>query len=291
LLAIGDREARELFALHELLDQNLAASVAEDPIAQHRVNRALGLGRALRDDHSFPGSQSRRLDHHRRREFRQGGLRVAGVAVLRRAGSGNTGFHHQVLGKPLRGLDARRLSRRPEDWQPTRLEEIDDSRFERKLRSDDSQIDELVLGEVGQLFLLLDRNRNAARDRRDARIAGRSDQLEAWIVAAQFPGERVLASAAANDQYFHAKACSRSAIRSPTSSTPQESRSRSSLRPRAARRSGGTEACVIDAGWLIRLSTPPRDSAREKTRTLPSTLAAFSLLPVRTEIIPPKPFI
>ena len=201
LLAICDREERELLALHELLDQDLAASVAEDPIAQHCIDRALGLGRALCDDHPFPGSQSRCLDHHRRGEFRQRGLRFAGVAVLRRASGGNPGFHHQVLGKPLRCLDARRLTRRPKDWQPTRLEEVDDSRFERKLRSDDSQIDELVLGEVGQLFLLLDRNWNAARDRRDARIARRSDQLETRIVAAQFPGKRMLSSARSDDQY------------------------------------------------------------------------------------------
>src|SRR4029079_608327 len=32
--------------------------------------------------------------------------------------------------------------------------------------------------------------------------------------------------------------------------------------PSAARRSGGSEACVIVAGWLISVSTPPRLSAR-----------------------------
>ena len=49
--------------------------------------------------------------------------------------------------------------------------------------------------------------------------------------------------------------------------------------PMAARRSGGTDACVIPAGWLISDSTPPSDSASEKTRTRPSTWAARSLRP------------
>ena len=85
------------------------------------------------------------------------------------------------------------------------------------------------------------------------------------------------------------KACSRSASRSPTSSTPQESRTRPSLSPRAARRSGGTDACVIPAGWLISDSTPPSDSASANTRTRPRTCAARSFVPSSTLIIPPKP--
>ena len=57
----------------------------------------------------------------------------------------------------------------------------------------------------------------------------------------------------------------------------------------AARRSGGTDACVIPAGWLMSDSTPPSDSASAKTRTRPSTWAARSFVPSSTLIIPPKP--
>ena len=46
--------------------------------------------------------------------------------------------------------------------------------------------------------------------------------------------------------------------------------------PIAARRSGGTDAWVIPAGWLISDSTPPSDSASANTRTRSSTCAARS---------------
>ena len=39
------------------------------------------------------------------------------------------------------------------------------------------------------------------------------------------------------------------------------------MRPMAARRSGGTEACVIDAGWQMSVSTPPRLSASDISLT------------------------
>src|SRR5450830_1792324 len=144
---------------------------------------------------------------------------------------------------------------------------------------------------MSQVLELVDSDGDAARERGDPGISGSGNQFKTGIIAAQLPGESVLPPAAADDQHFHANACSRSARRSPMSSTPHESRSRSSRKPSAARRSGGTEAWVMEAGWLIRLSTPPSDSAREKTRTLLRTLSAFSLLPVSTESIPPKPFI
>ena len=50
------------------------------------------------------------------------------------------------------------------------------------------------------------------------------------------------------------------------SSMPAEMRIRLSDRPMAARRSGGTEAWVIDAGWQTSVSTPPRLSASAISR-------------------------
>ena len=48
---------------------------------------------------------------------------------------------------------------------------------------------------------------------------------------------------------------------------PQEMRTRLSVNPIAARRSAGTEACVIVAGWLMSVSTPPRLSASAMSLT------------------------
>src|SRR2546423_152257 len=210
---------------------------------------------------------------------------------MARTGCRNPRANHQLLRETLRGLDARRFARGAEDRQAPGLEQIHDPRFERSLRADHSEIHSLLLGELRHWLQFVGGNRNTPRHVFDPRIPRCRDEFGVGIVAAKLPGERVLAPAAADDQNFHPNACSRSAIRSPTSPPPHDGGGRPSRSPSPARRSGGTEACVIDAGWLIRLSTPPSDSASEKTRTFPRVFAAFSLLPMRMEIIPPNPFI
>ena len=51
-------------------------------------------------------------------------------------------------------------------------------------------------------------------------------------------------------------------------SSPIDSRIRPSFTPRSSLFSLGIEACVIVAGWLTKLSTPPKLSARVKTSNL-----------------------
>ena len=64
-----------------------------------------------------------------------------------------------------------------------------------------------------------------------------------------------------------------------------------SVIPARSRASGVIEAWVIEAGWATRLSTPPSDSAREKTRTLSRNDRALSFDPRSSVIMPPKPLI
>ena len=61
------------------------------------------------------------------------------------------------------------------------------------------------------------------------------------------------------------------------SSMPAEIRTRPSVMPSAARCSAGTDACVIVAGCEISVSTPPRLSASDISRT------PFSSAPRRLE--------
>src|SRR5690606_7999386 len=63
------------------------------------------------------------------------------------------------------------------------------------------------------------------------------------------------------EQPGHDSANDRSVLRSSMDSIPTLNRTRSSVIPSSARRSGGTLAWVITAGWFTRLSTPPSDSA------------------------------
>src|SRR2546426_404036 len=95
----------------------------------------------------------------------------------------------------------------------------------------------------------------------------------------------------ARGQPAAASACSKSAIKSSTSSIPTDSRTRLSVSPIARRISGGTLAWVIDAGCPIRLSTPPSDSASAKMRVCSANRLARSTDPSSIEIMPPNPFI
>jgi hypothetical protein len=82
---------------------------------------------------------------------------------------------------------------------------------------------------------------------------------------------------------------SRSARRSATSSIPAEIRTNPSVRPSAARWSGGTDACVIEAGCPISDSTPPRLSASANSFTRSTTRFAASIDPMSKASMPPNP--
>src|SRR6266516_2616771 len=64
---------------------------------------------------------------------------------------------------------------------------------------------------------------------------------------------------------------------------PTERRTRLSVRPMRRRMSGGTLACVIDAGCPIKLSTPPSDSASAKTLVRSTNRRANAVLPTYAE--------
>src|SRR5438034_104589 len=96
-MPIADGEHRQLLALHEFFDQNLTAGVAEDSIPQHGIDRALGLSRALRNDHTLSAGETRRLDHNWRGEISKCRLCRTRISVLAGARSRNSGLHHQIL--------------------------------------------------------------------------------------------------------------------------------------------------------------------------------------------------
>src|SRR5688500_14954071 len=89
----------------------------------------------------------------------------------------------------------------------------------------------------------------------------------------------------------HSRAWFSSAIRSSTLSMPTDRRTSPSSMPRSARTSSGSEACVMIAGCSIRLSTPPRLSARvnrwQRSRNRREALIAPSLPPFSTMVTMP----
>ena len=61
------------------------------------------------------------------------------------------------------------------------------------------------------------------------------------------------------------------------------------MTPSRLRSASGIDAWVMVAGWEIRVSTPPRLSPSEQSRTLARKAAAFSNEPSSKEIIAPNP--
>ena len=123
-MAIRNCEKRELFALHELLDEYLSSRSAEHTIAEHRVDGPLCFRRTLRHDDAFAASEPGGLDHNGGREISECRLRFLRVAVLRCSSGRNSTPNHQIFGKSLRRLDPRRFARRTKNRQPVRLKEI-----------------------------------------------------------------------------------------------------------------------------------------------------------------------
>src|ERR687897_88433 len=117
-------------------------------------------------------------------------------------------------------------------------------------------------------------------------------RLEGWRCGTVRVTEEVVSlTLHASHLPLSSSARSRSPIKSSVSSTPQLRRTRLSVSPIALRIAGGTEAWVIEAGWPMRLSTPPSDSASAKMRVFSTNRRARSGSPRSRAIIPPKPVI
>ena len=84
--------------------------------------------------------------------------------MLGGARRGHTSATHQILGKTLRGLDARRLACRPKNGKAARLKEVHDTSFERYLRAYQREVDELVLSQMRELLVLVDADGDAPRE-------------------------------------------------------------------------------------------------------------------------------
>jgi len=123
--------------------------------------------------------------------------------VPRGSGSRHAGAHHEFLGEPLRRFDAGRGRRRPEGPESSRRKPVNKPRGQRRFGADDSQVESPPDRLGDQAVEVVAPGRVARGQLRDARVARRTVQVQRWIVALQLPGNRVFATAAADDQGFH----------------------------------------------------------------------------------------
>ena len=91
----------------------------------------------------------------------------------------------------------------PKISRPRGREEIDDAAIERQLGTDDGEVDALALGKREHGFDIGGVDGDAGRDVAHAGIARRADHRFDGRLRGQFPGQRVLAAAAADDHEPH----------------------------------------------------------------------------------------
>ena len=202
-LAVTQREQRELLACETLLDHGTCV-LAETPREEDLLERRLRLLCVLRDGHALAGGQAVDLDddaargwdaelsHRRHRLFERGRLAPAR--------GGHAGLLHRALRERLRALELRRRSGGAERRVTLLRERVDEASDERRLGTDDGEIDTLARDRLDDPADVFDADVEQPRIARDPRVARSTQQLGALGRARKRPHDRVLAPPGADDE-------------------------------------------------------------------------------------------
>ncbi len=155
------------------------------------------------DDHALAGSQAVVLDDVGGAELVEGRGRLLGGG----AGEGTRRRHasrvHDVLGEGLRALELGGRTARAEDRDAAGADDVGHSGDQRRLWSDDDQVDPELLGKVGHGFSVELVDRVQGGDVGDAGVAGsRVDGRDAGVLG-QGTGESVLTAAGTDHEGLH----------------------------------------------------------------------------------------
>jgi hypothetical protein len=83
------------------------------------------------------------------------------------------------------------------------VQRVDQASGKRRLRADDYEVEAFLVGKPDDSPGVRDRDRVAVRQRCNPGIAGGAVKVEGWIIVLQLPGDRVFATASADDQCLH----------------------------------------------------------------------------------------
>ncbi len=165
--AVGKREQRDLVALEQLLDHDIAAE------RLHRVQRVGELLLCLADEDTFARGEAVGLDDARRACDRQ-----------RRCHRHACRPQH-VLREGLRPFDARGRGTRPENGDAILAQRVRDTRDERAFRPDHDEVGRERHRKAEQTLGILRPHRMAPAERCDAGIAGRGVQFASGVGSAR----------------------------------------------------------------------------------------------------------
>jgi hypothetical protein len=193
--AVRQREEADLFADQKFLDDETAAEMSAES-----GNGRDALGRVFRDDDALALRQSVGFQNQRMRLRAGVALRVLGIVEPPVGGGGNPVFGAEILDEPLGGFEPRARRRRAERFDPGLFQPVRETGGQRRFRADDGEIDS---------FLPCERHQRVQRHRidgdafglpRDAGIARRAIELRHQGARAERPGQRMLASARADEK-------------------------------------------------------------------------------------------
>ena len=131
------------------------------------------------------------------------GLGRRGVGEAPIGGGRNAEFGAEILGEALGAFELGRRLGRPEHFDALRFEIVGEPGHQRRLGPDHHEADLLVLAEARDRAVIAHVERHALGDRRDAGIARRAIERVEQGALRELPGERMLASAAADQKHIH----------------------------------------------------------------------------------------
>ncbi len=203
VVTVGDGEHAELRSGQELLDDDGGSGDPEGAF-ETPVHPVEGGGAVFGDED--PLSRCEAVGLHDVRAVVGVDVMFGGHLVVEHpcTRGGHPGPEHHVFGERLRRFEPSGGTGRPEGTDAEMFECVDQTGGERCLRANHHQVDSLDPGESGDGSDIGGGDSfDDGADLGEARVAGQRDQLvDAWR-SRDRPSERVLATAAADEEYFH----------------------------------------------------------------------------------------
>ncbi len=201
--AIADRQDGGLLPAQAFLDDHLVPGLAEDLPLHDVADRLVRLIGGAADDHAFALGQAIGLDDQRRGDLGDVVVRVVRVLEDVERRRRDAVLLHDALGEDLAALQLGRGARRAEDLEPFRRQFVGDAHRERVLGADDGEVHALFADELHEADEVVRAERDAFGLPRDSGVAGRAIDFLHQRRLGDFPDERMLAAAAADDEDLH----------------------------------------------------------------------------------------